>query len=293
MKSTLLMSCVLWGVVSGVSARSASAFQIPGVDVFQDNASGSTCDLVNATSDNHDAIQLVVLSATDTEPRQLALVTGQDVTLGDSLVDTDNYVYFGGSPFGRIAFLEDGDGNSTLWWVDAFDNAIGLDPTTYDPFTTQDSPLDFVSAGCDACQYWDNDVDCPGSPETTRITVQPQGGTFCIGKNITLAIQAVGRHIADYQWYKNGVILVGETDNALLLTNVDENDQAYYQCLVIDDDAGITESDSVSIIITDCSGTPTTPGLNLCGASIVPASLVGLVTLFALQPLTRRRRRGN
>lgn len=292
MKSTLLTSCA-FAVAATLAPRAANAFQIPGVDVFQDNASGSTCDLVNATSENHEAIQLVVLSATDTEPRQLALVTGQDVTLGDSLVDTDNSVYFGGSPFGRIAFLEDGDGNSTLWWVDAFDNVIGLDPTTYDPFTTQDSPLDFVSAGCDACQYWDNDVDCPGSPEQTQIVTQPQGGTICIGNNATLAIQAVGRHIADYQWYKNGVILVGETDNVLVLTKVDENDQAYYQCLVIDDDGGITESDSVSVIITDCSGTSTTPGLNLCGASIFPSSLVGLATLFALKPLSRRRRRGN
>lgn len=286
--SMTICACCAWMTYGTVAA---SAYQIPGVDVFEDAASGSVCDLVNATSANHVAIQLVVLSAEGTLPRQLALITGQDVTLSDSFVDGDNYVYFGDVPFGRITFLEDGDGNATLWWVDAFDNVIGLDPTTYTPFTTLDSPEDFVGAGCDACEFWDIDAHCPDLPEETRIVAQPEGGTFCIGRNVTLAIQAVGRHIADYQWYKNGIIMVGETDNVLVLTSVDENDQAYYQCVVIDDDGTQTPSERVSVVIRDCSSTPP-PGLNLCGISLFPASLVSLTALFVLKPLIRRGRRG-
>ncbi|GMU37055.1 MAG: immunoglobulin domain-containing protein [Phycisphaerae bacterium] len=274
---------VALGLAAVVPADRAVA-QIPGVDLFQDPASGSVCDLVNAAN-----AELVVLTETAEEPRQFALVTGSDVTLADSLIDDDLNVFFQGQAFGRIAFLEDGDGLATLWWVDAFDNVVALDPITLLPETTSDRPDDFVDVPCDACQFWDREEDCPDEPEETIITEHPESGTFCEGERVTLFIEAEGRNIESFQWFTgNSSVLVGETDNVLVFSSIDFDDAGSYFCEVIDADGTRTRSDRATIVVEDCPDE--VPGAPLCGANIFTLSLVGLLGAWAIRPTWRRKR---
>ena len=75
--------------------------------VFQD-VTGETCEVVHAAN-----ADLVVLSSTG----QLTIVTGQDITLQDTAVDTGGSVFFEGAEAGLISFQVDGDGVRTLWWT--------------------------------------------------------------------------------------------------------------------------------------------------------------------------------
>ena len=86
------------------AARPVQAQFIPW-DTFIDDASDSICDVVNAGN-----AQLVVLNTT----RQFVIVTGSDVTLVDTFVDTNGLVFFEGEPAGVIGFALDGDGFRTL-----------------------------------------------------------------------------------------------------------------------------------------------------------------------------------
>ncbi|MCC7293201.1 MAG: immunoglobulin domain-containing protein [Phycisphaerales bacterium] len=271
------------------SATSAALGQIPGVETYTDQASGSTCNLINTANGAH----LVVLEAIAEDPfRRFALVTGTDVTLSSSEIDDDLNVFFGDELFGRIAFLEDGDGLATLWWVDNFDNVIGLDSVTLDPFQTDDRPEDFQDVPCDACEFWDREEDCPGEPEITEIITQPLSGTVCAGENLTLFIEAVGVNIDGFQWFRgNDSIIVGATDVALVITSIDFDDAGSYYCEVIDLDGTRTVSDRATLVVEDCPDEPQNPGLQLCGANIFTSGFVSLLGLIALKPLARRRRR--
>lgn len=133
------------------TAPSAFAQDVPW-DVFVDSESSSVCDLVNASN-----TEFVVLSSTG----ELVLVTGDDVILGDSFVDADGNVFFNGEAAGFISFADDGDGFRTLWWVDFFGSAVALDTLSLTPFSSNDTPQDFIDVECDACAFWDDPADCP------------------------------------------------------------------------------------------------------------------------------------
>ncbi len=272
-----------------VSAASAAFGQIPGVETYTDQASGSTCNLINTANDAH----LVVLEPIAEDPfRRFALVTGTDVTLSSSEIDDDLNVFFGDELFGRVAFLEDGDGLATLWWVDNFDNVIGLDPVTLDPFTTGDRPTDFIDVPCDACEFWDREEDCPGEPLVTEIVTQPVSDTVCAGDRLTLFIETVGTNIDGFQWYRgNDSLIIGATDVALVFSSIDFDDAGSYYCEVIDVDGTRTFSDRATLVVEDCPDEPDSPGLQLCGANIFTSGFVSLLGLIALKPLARRRRR--
>lgn len=270
-------------------ATSAALGQIPGVETYTDQASGSTCNLINTANGAH----LVVLEPIVEDPfRRFALVTGTDVTLSSSEIDDDLNVFFGGELFGRIAFLEDGDGLATLWWVDNFDNVIGLDSVTLDPFQTEDRPTDFQDVPCDACEFWDREEDCPGEPLVTEIVTQPVSDTVCAGDNVTLFIEAVGANIDGFQWFRgNDSLIIGATDVALVITSIDFDDAGSYYCEVTDIDGTLTVSDRATLVVEDCPDEPDNPGLQLCGANIFTSGFVSLLGLVALKPLARRRRK--
>ncbi len=52
------------------------------------------------------------------------------------------------------------------------------------------------------------------------------------GGSITLSVLATGTGRIDYQWFKNGQLLLNETFSSLQITNAKENDGGTYQCLV-------------------------------------------------------------
>lgn len=253
--------------------------QIPGVVEFED-VSGSRCNLVNAEN-----AQLVVIEAEGDFPRQLALVTGEDQIIGDSFIDEDLSVFFGDTRFGAIRFVEDGDGLATLWWVDAIGNALAIDPITLIPEATDVNPTTRTDVQCDACFFWDNVADCPGFGEPT-IVEQPTDQTACVGDKVTLSVGVTGQGIEGYQWFKNGVELVGKVNAVLTINKVTVNDTANYTVEVLLDNGDSLTSRNARLLVNEGECEEPTPGLNLCGgglASVMPLMFLGLVGL-------RRRR---
>ena len=132
------------------AARTAQAQFIPW-DTFIDDASGSICDVVNAGN-----AQLVVLNTT----RQFVIVTGSDVTLVDTFVETNGSVLFEGEPAGVIGFALDADGFRRLWWTSLTGNVVEVNGFTGQPSATNQRPADFADVPCDACLFWDDQSVC-------------------------------------------------------------------------------------------------------------------------------------
>ena len=120
-------------------------------ELFLDSASTSACDVINANN-----AELVLLSSTG----QLAIVTGTDVTLEDTFVDADGFVFFEGAPVGAIDFATDGDGLRSIWWMSLTGTVVEVNGFTGEPTQTNKFPTDFVDVPCDACEFWDNPAAC-------------------------------------------------------------------------------------------------------------------------------------
>ena len=118
--------------------------------VFQD-VTGETCEVVHAAN-----ADLVVLSSTG----QLTIVTGQDITLQDTAVDTGGSVFFEGAEAGLISFQVDGDGVRTLWWTSLTGRVVSVDDFTGEPTVSESLPNDFTGVSCAACDFWDDQTVC-------------------------------------------------------------------------------------------------------------------------------------
>ncbi len=116
---------VFTGLAFLAAAESRSVAQTVPWDVFEDSLSGSVCDVVNSAN-----AELVVLSAAG----QLVIVTGEDVTLQDSFVDGDAFVWLDGDPVGLIEFAEDDDGFRTLWWTSLTGTVVSVNGFTGEVF---------------------------------------------------------------------------------------------------------------------------------------------------------------
>jgi len=154
MRHLILARC--WGVSIALLGAAAEAQTLPW-DVFLDTQSDSSCDLINANN-----AQLVLLHATG----QLAIVTGTDVTLEDTLVDDTGFVFFEGDPVGTIGFATDGDGFRTLWWTSLTGTVVNVNGFTGQPTLTDKLPDDFENVDCDACPFWDHPEICQELPPT-------------------------------------------------------------------------------------------------------------------------------
>jgi hypothetical protein len=154
-----------------IFASSASAQDKPW-ELFLDTQSTSACDVVNAEN-----AELVVLSSTG----QLVIVSETDVTLQDTFVDAQGFVFFEGEPAGTIAFADDGDGLRSIWWMTLTGNVVEVSPFSGQPSATDSVPSDFDDVPCDACEFWDDRSLCE-TPPPPPITLP-----LC-GRNIELPI---------------------------------------------------------------------------------------------------------
>jgi hypothetical protein len=136
--------------VAGLPAVAAGQTNLPW-DSFQDPASGEVCDVINAAN-----AELVLYSATG----ELVIVTGDDIFLENSVVDSNAQVFIDGEPMGIIGFYTDGDGERTLWWTTLTGRVVAIDDFTGVPSGTDDFPSDFDGAPCDACPFWDDPDIC-------------------------------------------------------------------------------------------------------------------------------------
>jgi len=261
---------------------SASLAQIPGVEDFMDPQSGLVCNVVNATN-----TRLAVSSASGEEPRRLILIGGTDTILQSSVVDQAGNVFFDQVGFGSIRFIGEGE-DSRLWYLDAVGNVYRINSTTLLPETTDSAPGDLPLGACDACEFWDNQEDCPEpEPVETEIVTQPVGGNACVDDRVSLFVEAIGDNIASYQWYKNDVALVGQTGPIFTIDKARAVDTAAYNVEVIDEDGSkITSDYAIVAIHPDCATEPP-PTLDLCGSG---AAMISLVTFFGLVGVKAGRR---
>jgi len=141
----------------------AASAQTKPWELFQDASSSAVCDVINA--DNN--ARFVLISAT----RQLAIVTGNDLILEDTLVDESGFVFFEGEPVGAIGFATDGDGRRSIWWMSLTGRVVDVNGFTGEPSQTNKLPTDFNDVPCDACEFWDNAAACedPEPPVTVNV----------------------------------------------------------------------------------------------------------------------------
>ena len=144
-KHQWMVLSVLVAVVTAGSARAQTGTRP--WRMFTDTLSTSACDLINANN-----AKLVVLADTG----QLVLVNGSDVTLQDTFVDADGFVYFENEPVGVIDFAEDGSGMRSLWWMSLTGTTVNVNGFTGEPSQTAKYPSEFVDVPCDACDFWDD-----------------------------------------------------------------------------------------------------------------------------------------
>ncbi|MCK4662341.1 MAG: immunoglobulin domain-containing protein [Bacteroidales bacterium] len=67
--------------------------------------------------------------------------------------------------------------------------------------------------------------------EHITITVQPQNNSACAGDNVNFSITATGTNLS-YQWQKDGVDIVGETNPNLIINSIAAGDVGNYRCIL-------------------------------------------------------------
>ena len=229
-------------------------------DVFEDPASPSVCDVINAAN-----AELVVLHDTG----QLVLITGTDVPLVDTILDEFDQVFFEGVPAGLISFQEDGDGFRTLWWTGLTGQVVDVDPFTGEPTATTLLPSDFFDVPCDACDFWDDQSVC---------VIECFTDADCFDGNVCT----------------DDVCDDGE---CLYFTNISSCDDGLF-CTLVDACidgvcAGIGDTcpgQTCNEILEFCVDRPSVPVvLNFCGSNMALAMSLTLAGLAATRLVTHRR----
>ncbi|MFC2136825.1 immunoglobulin domain-containing protein [Bacteroidota bacterium] len=118
-----------------------------------------------------------------------------------------------------------------------------------------------------------------GVDESILITVQPSDQTGCEGDDISFTVVASGTNI-NYQWFKNGVIMPGETNPNLILTGITPADTTNYTCVASNICGADTSSAAIlmlneSIIISTqpsdtslCEGGDASFSINATGSNL-------------------------
>ena len=83
------------------------------------------------------------------------------------------------------------------------------------------------------------------------IVADPADAYAQYGSTVQLAVSATGYETLSYQWYKDSVLLSGETNDTLVLSNVDADDAGLYFVEVTDSvQAGLTTVSSNATVVT-------------------------------------------
>lgn len=92
----------------------------------------------------------------------------------------------------------------------------------------------------------------PDSVTTTFIiVVQPMSQLVSTGSDVSfIVVVAGGVSPYTYQWYKGGVLLPGETNSTLSLTNVGSVDAGNYKCVIMDANGQTLTSQNATLTVT-------------------------------------------
>ncbi|MEI8088084.1 MAG: immunoglobulin domain-containing protein [Opitutaceae bacterium] len=87
------------------------------------------------------------------------------------------------------------------------------------------------------------------------ITAQPSSQTVSVGANVTFSLSATGSPSPVLQWKKNGLIISGQTNTTLTLTNIQTSDQGSYTCVATNLVGSVTSS-TASLSINSVADAP-------------------------------------
>lgn len=90
------------------------------------------------------------------------------------------------------------------------------------------------------------------------LTSSPRDTTLCPGSNITFAVTATGVGLT-YQWRKNGLNIVGQTNSTLVLNSVTSADAASYDCIVSSSCGGPLASNTAVLTVLPVTTISTQP----------------------------------
>lgn len=95
------------------------------------------------------------------------------------------------------------------------------------------------------------------------ITNQPQSEAICVGQNVTFNVGVSPTTGVTYQWYKEGIEIVGATSSSYTISNAQLTDASYdYYCL-ISDACGSATTNHVSLTVNNSVTAPTSQPSNL------------------------------
>lgn len=135
--------------------------------------------------------------------------------------------------------------------------------------------------GWESALYDDGALDLYTAPVVTplKITRQPATVTLAAGASHTLSVLAEGYPVPSYQWVKDGVVLAGETNSTLAITEADGYDIGTYQVRLVGGShtqAKPLVSAAAKVMVRTAPVIVTPPAV---ANSLVPASAKGSVTL--------------
>ena len=83
------------------------------------------------------------------------------------------------------------------------------------------------------CAFTSSAADDLDQAQFAQIVVQPTDQALPVGSSTVLSVQSAN---ADgYLWFRNGVMITGQTNSILALQSVSTNDVGYYACAVLKD----------------------------------------------------------
>jgi hypothetical protein len=147
-----------------------------------------------------------------------------------------------------------GDNLSYQWKKDGVDLIGETNSTLNLPSVSSANQGDYAVSVVGTCgSLLSNDATLTINLATT-ISGQPSSNTACVGGNTSFEVQAVGTGTLSYQWRKDGVDLVGETNETLNLANLSLSENGDYS-VFITGDCGSILSDVATLSVTQISTT--------------------------------------
>ena len=114
------------------------------------------------------------------------------------------------------------------------------------------------------------------------ITAQPTNATICEGSNQSFSVTATGTSPITYQWYKDGKILSGATNNQYNINKATPAEGGFYYC-VVSNSCGKMQSNSAILTVNTSPDVITlTPGDTLCEGN----NMVFSITSGGTSPIT-------
>ena len=94
--------------------------------------------------------------------------------------------------------------------------------------------------------------ECIGGAGLPEVTVTPFSQSVEVTHTamFTATVSGVGVENFVYQWRHNGTIIIGETGDTLMITNVMESDSGDYECIVSNQYGDSNQSDVAVLVVT-------------------------------------------